>query len=81
MSATWTVVEERPRTLNDLPPVLLVPEAAEVLRVHPNTVYLMIERKNLRATRVGKGKRALRILKEDLIALMGAVADGENRAA
>lgn len=58
------------RTLEELPAVLIVPEAAEVLRVHPQTIYMMIERKNLRAVRVGKGKRSIRIDKAEIIRYM-----------
>lgn len=57
-------------TLEDLPPILIVSEAADVLRVTVQTVYLMIERKDLRAARVGKGKRSIRIEKEEIIKLL-----------
>jgi excisionase family DNA binding protein len=62
------------RTLEELPPILIVTEAAEVLRVHPQTIYLMIERKTLRALRVGRGKRSIRIEKGEIIRI---VREGE----
>jgi excisionase family DNA binding protein len=58
------------RTLDELPAVLIVPEAAEVLRVHAQTIYLMIERKALRAVRIGRGQRSIRIEKGEIERIM-----------
>jgi excisionase family DNA binding protein len=58
------------RTLEDLPPILLPSEAAEVLRLHVNTIYLMIERKVLRAARVGRGTKSIRIEKAEIARIM-----------
>lgn len=58
------------RTLEELPPILIVTEAADVLRVHPQTIYMMIERKSIRAVRVGKGKRSIRIERSEIVRVM-----------
>lgn len=61
------------QTLEELPPVLLVSEVADVLRIDPQTVYLMIERKTLRASRVGRGGRSIRVEKAEVIRIMREV--------
>lgn len=40
--------------MNDLPPVMNVPEAAELLRVSQSTVWRLIRGGHLRATRIGR---------------------------
>lgn len=40
--------------MNDIPPVMNVPEVAEVLRVSQSTVWRLIRSGHLRATRIGR---------------------------
>ncbi|MBW6396162.1 helix-turn-helix domain-containing protein [Thermus sp. SYSU G05001] len=40
--------------MNDLPPVMNVPETAELLRVSQSTVWRLIRGGRLRATRIGR---------------------------
>ena len=54
-------------SLEELPPVISVAEAADCLLVHPNTVYRMIRRGELPTCRCGK---AIRISRDNLIALL-----------
>lgn len=69
------------QTLEELPAVLLVSEVADVLRLDRQTVYLMVERKALRASRVGRGTRSIRIEKAEVIRFMREGASREGRAA
>ncbi len=38
-------------------PLLTVPEAAAVLRIHPNTVWKLFRRRLLKRTKVGRSSR------------------------
>lgn len=51
--------------------LLLVPEVAARLRVHPQTVYTLARRGDIKASRVGRGARApLRFRPEDVDAYL-----------
>lgn len=55
---------ERAETHQD--PVLTVQEAADRLKVHPNTVYDMCESGRLKHSRFGTGRGTIRIAADDL---------------
>jgi excisionase family DNA binding protein len=55
-----STVTDIPRTLDTLPPVLRVPEVAEVLRCDISTVYAMVRRGDLPSIRVGRNLRVSR---------------------
>ena len=55
-------------SLDDLPLVLTVPEAAEALRIGRNTAYNLVRCKKLRSIRVGK---QLRVPKVALLEYLG----------
>jgi excisionase family DNA binding protein len=56
-------VESVSKTHESLPAWLTVPEAAAILRVHPQTVYEKIRRREIPVKRIG---RAIRISREEL---------------
>jgi len=53
--------------LDELPDVLTVAEVAQYLRLSTRTVYLLIEREVIRASRHG---RAIRVLKSELVSYL-----------
>lgn len=58
-------------SLNHLPVVLGVQEAAAIAGVSTRTIRRWVEERRLRAGRAGAGSARLRILRDDLLALLG----------
>jgi excisionase family DNA binding protein len=54
----------------EIPPVMTVQEAAEILQLHPSTVRSYIAKGALRAVKLGH--RTVRISREDLCAFLAA---------
>lgn len=65
----------QPKQLSDFPPILTVEQAAELLQYDIDTVYALIRKKIIPVFPAGV-RRGKRILKNQLLEIMGAT-DGE----